>query len=45
MTEALRVDVLGGFGLTPYATLDGGRVPVPALGGDVLVTLTARRAR
>jgi len=45
VTELVRVDLLGSFGLTPYASLDGGRVPVPVLGGDVMLTLTARHAR
>lgn len=45
LTELVRVDVLGSFGLTPYASLVGGRVPVPVLGGDVMLTLTARHAR
>ena len=45
VTDALRVDVYGELGVSPYARLDGGRAPVASLGGQVLVALTARVAR
>ncbi|MBK9034531.1 MAG: hypothetical protein IPL61_25240 [Myxococcales bacterium] len=45
LTDALRLDVYGELGVSPYARLDGDRAPVATLGGQVLVALTARVER
>lgn len=45
LTDVVRADVYGEFGLSPYARLDGERAPRSAVGGQVLVALTARVAR
>lgn len=45
LNDLLRADVYGEFGLTPYARLDGDRTPRVAVGGQVMVALTARVAR
>ena len=45
LSDLLRADVYGEFGLSPYARLDGDRAPRAAVGGQVLVALTARVAR
>lgn len=45
LSDVVRADVYGEFGLSPYARLDGDRAPRAAVGGQVLVALTARVAR
>ncbi len=45
LSDVVRADVYGEFGLSPYARLDGERAPRAAVGGQVLVALTARVAR
>ncbi len=42
LTTQLRVDAIGQAGVSPYARLDGERLPASALGGQVLVALSAR---
>jgi hypothetical protein len=41
LTDLLRVDAIGEAGVSPYARLDRERLPQSALGGQVLVALTA----
>ena len=45
LSDVVRADVYGEFGLSPYARLDGARAPRATVGGQVLVALTARVAR
>jgi hypothetical protein len=45
LTEHLRADAYGEFGRSPYVRLDGDRAPRAAIGGQVVVALTARAAR
>jgi hypothetical protein len=42
LTRELRVDAIGQAGVSPYASLDGERLPSSTLGGQVLVALSAR---
>jgi hypothetical protein len=42
LTRELRVDAIGQAGVSPYARLDGERLPSSTLGGQVLVALSAR---
>jgi hypothetical protein len=42
LTSKLRIDAIGQAGVSPYARLDGERLPASTLGGQVLVALSAR---